>query len=156
MSTNIKAHDRTQERSGATALALQIDRLMRLIHADIHPQAECFDTENVGPLGGMVLLTIAESEPIPIQSVVRRLGRDKSQMSRLINTLERKELLIKQPSPDDARVTLLKLAPRGQDQLQRIQTVLSSVIGNLFAPLSEKERTQFTALLTKVLSRADA
>ena len=43
-------------------LALQIDRLMRRIHAELHPRANDFDHEGVGPIGGMLLLTIGEAK----------------------------------------------------------------------------------------------
>ena len=132
-------------------LALQIDRLMRRIHADVHPQAEQFDYEKVGPLGGMALLAIGEAEPAPMQKVISKLGRDKSQITRLIQNLERKGLIEKDCGQVDGRELVLRLTPRGRRQLDSIQSVLADVVENIFAPLSKTETENFSQLLDRVL-----
>ena len=45
-------------------LAVQVDRLMRRMNAGIEARAPLFDTDRVGPIGGMILLTIAEVQPV--------------------------------------------------------------------------------------------
>lgn len=134
-----------------TTLALKIDGLMRRIHAELQPRAEEFDTHRVGPLGGMLLLTLGEREPASVQSLIDALGRDKSQISRLIQSLERKGLLLREKSETDGRVSLLRLTAIGRDQLERIEDVLTLIVDQLFSPLSEAERDLFSNLLGRVL-----
>ena len=138
-----------------TDLALLIDRLMRKIHADLHPRAAEFDYEQVGPIGGMLLLTIGESEPLQMQSVVAKMGRDKSQITRLIQNLERKGLVQKQRRKEDAREIVLVLTPAGREQLKTIQSALSEVVAKIFEPLSSVETHEFYKVLSRLLDTSE-
>ncbi|MEM7661014.1 MAG: MarR family transcriptional regulator [Pseudomonadota bacterium] len=133
------------------SLALKIDRLMRRIHAELHPQAQTFDDHKVGPIGGMLLLTIGESEPVDMKTIVRALGRDKSQVSRLVQTLDRKGLITKTQSAQDGRAATLSLTPDGQAQLTRIQDALTDVIEELFEPVTQEQSALFADLLDQIL-----
>ncbi len=132
-------------------LALQVDRLLRRINADLHPKAQQFDHEKVGPIGGMLLLAIGESQPINLQTLVSRMGRDKSQITRLVQSLERKGLILRQRSETDGRESLLCLSPKGHAQLASIQSALTDVIKHIFEPLTETETRQFSDLLERLL-----
>lgn len=134
------------------ALALDIDRFMRRIHANLHPKAQAIDEEKVGPLGGMVLMTIAENEPVSIQKLTRHLARDKAQMTRLIQMLERKALLHRAQSSDDGRVSLISLTARGHTLVAGFQAGLAEVVEDLLEGVGAAERHQFSATLRKVLS----
>ncbi|MEL6506888.1 MAG: MarR family transcriptional regulator, partial [Pseudomonadota bacterium] len=136
--------------SDTTRLALSIDRMMRRIHASLHPRAVEFDQHNVGPLGGMLLLTIGEYEFVDMQTVITALGRDKSQISRLIQRFERKGLIQREKSPDDRRVSLLSLTPLGEEQLFSIQNALTEAVDKVLSNLTPQERRQFQTLLAKV------
>ncbi len=133
-------------------LALKIDRLMRRIHAELQPRASEFDQHRIGPLGGMLLLTLGEREPVDIQSVVDALGRDKSQISRLIQRFERLGLLTRKRSDQDGRVSVLRLTRQGREQLERIQEALAEVVDGIFHGLSREERAAFSKLLEQVLA----
>ncbi|MEO1404962.1 MAG: MarR family transcriptional regulator [Pseudomonadota bacterium] len=133
------------------SLALKIDRLMRRIHAELHPRAQMFDEHGVGPIGGMLLLAIGESEPVDMKTIVRALGRDKSQVSRLVQTLDSKGLITKTQSAEDGRAATLSLTPDGRAQLTRIQDALTGVIEELFRPVTQDQRTVFANLLDQIL-----
>lgn len=136
----------------ATLLALNIDRLMRRIHAELHPRAADFDHHQVGPLGGMLLLTVGEHGSIDIQSVVDLLGRDKSQISRLIQRFERKGLLTREKSATDARVSVLSLTKLGKEQVESIKDVLTVIVDGLFNALPAGEKATFAKTLERVLA----
>ncbi|MEM6415310.1 MAG: MarR family transcriptional regulator [Pseudomonadota bacterium] len=137
-------------------IALNIDRLMRRIHTELQRTAETFDTFNVGPIGGMALLTIADNEPVDIQTVSQALGRDKSQISRLLKRLDEKGLIKRKRCPSDGRTILLELTKDGQRQLKSITQALTSIIGDALEPLSTSERKSLGDALAKVvLSRID-
>lgn len=139
----------------ATSLALNIDRLMRRIHAELHPRAADFDHHQVGPLGGMLLLTVSERDSIDIQSVVDALGRDKSQISRLIQRFERKGLLTREKSATDARVSILRLTKLGREQVQSIKGALTIIVDGLFNALPAGEKATFAKILARVLTEDD-
>lgn len=132
------------------ALALQIDRLMRRLNARIHVQAPEFDQHRVGPIGGMILLTLAEVQPAPIQLISRLMGRDKGQLSRLFSNLERRDLVSRTPDPDDQRSNLLRLTPMGEAFVESIKVVVDGAVQELLAPLTEDEKAEMLRLLEKI------
>ncbi|MEO1154386.1 MAG: hypothetical protein AAFX59_11050 [Pseudomonadota bacterium] len=59
-----------------------VDRFMRHIHADPGRKAPTFDKERVGPAGGMVLMALADQEPVAIHRLLRSIARNKVQITR--------------------------------------------------------------------------
>ena len=131
-------------------IAYLVDRLMRRISARLHDRARAVDTERVGPFGGMLLLTLADIEPAPISELVAQMGRDKSQMTRAIKSLEDKGLIARHASAEDARVSLLELTPKGQSLVSDLKGVLAIVIDEILSPVSSKERQSLIEALRKI------
>lgn len=131
-------------------VAYLVDRFMRRIVAGLHSKALQVDTERVGPLGGMVLLTLADIQPAPIHQLVEQVGRDKSQMTRLIKSLEEKGMIERLPCPEDGRVSLLKMTEKGQSFVVSIKEILSSVVDVVLEPISESERRGLIDVLRKI------
>ncbi|MEO1291258.1 MAG: MarR family transcriptional regulator [Pseudomonadota bacterium] len=131
-------------------IARLVDRLMRRIHASLNAQADEFDTHQVGPHGGILLLTLAEIEPAPIQDLVRRMARDKSQMTRGVQALEKKGLIERRAFPDDARISLLALTTEGRATVGVLQHAVAGVLDDILSPLSAAEQDTFKRLLQKI------
>ncbi len=132
-------------------LAVHLDRLMRKIHADLHPKATRLDDANVGPLGGMVLMTIEENAPISIQDLAKQLARDKGQMTRFIQSLERKALLVRMECPDDRRVSLIRLTPEGEALVTAFRGAMAEVVNTMLVDVGPEEQAQFLTILQKLL-----
>lgn len=131
-------------------VAYLVDRFMRRISADLHHKAVEIDTDRVGPFGGMVLLTLSDIEPAPVQKLVEQMGRDKSQMTRAIKSLEDKGMIARRNCPEDGRVSLLELTQKGRGFVADIKEVLSTVIDEILAPVSAEERRNLVAALRKI------
>lgn len=134
-------------------IALQIDRLMRRFHADLHPHASKIDEKKIGPIGGMILFVIAESGTITSQGLAATLGRDKSQVSRIVNSLIRKNLIEKHTTESDARVSQLSLTKTGNMQVASFNGALVEATKSTLAPLNQDEIETFSKLLAKILNR---
>ncbi|MEM1363614.1 MAG: MarR family transcriptional regulator [Pseudomonadota bacterium] len=134
-----------------TEIGQLVDRFMRHIHGDLGRKAPSFDTEKVGPAGGLVLMTLADLEPVPIHELVRAIARDKAQITRLLQSLGKKGLVEKSPSPVDGRVCVLQLSRKGQETVTSLRLALSETIDGLLSPLDEKERQSLKTLLKKAL-----
>ncbi|MEL7105427.1 MAG: MarR family transcriptional regulator [Pseudomonadota bacterium] len=126
-----------------------VDRFMRQIHADLGRRAPAFDTQKVGPAGGLVLMALADQEPVAIHELVRSIARDKAQITRLLQTLGTKGLVQKSPSPDDGRVCVLQLTPKGNDTVKQLRLALAETIDGLLDPLGPQERETLKSLLKK-------
>ncbi|MGX9357466.1 MarR family winged helix-turn-helix transcriptional regulator [Roseobacteraceae bacterium S113] len=134
-----------------TDLALLIDRFMRRIHFGLQSKSASFDTEKVGPGGGIILLTLGEMGCPSLHALTRQVARDKSQMTRSIRTLETKGLVARKPSPDDARATLVFLTPAGENVVATLKEVVSETIGEILAPISPSEEEVLRGLLERAL-----
>ncbi len=133
-----------------TEIARSLDRLMRRIHAGLNATASEFDTHDVGPAGGILLLTLAELEPTQSKTLVDAMQRDKSQLTRSLNVLERKGLIERTDDPADGRATLLALTKDGQEVTRRLTEAVADVLDGLLAPLSDAERQRFKDILAKL------
>jgi len=131
-------------------IAYLVDRFMRRISANLHEKALAIDPERVGPFGGMILLTLAETEPTPISRLVTQMGRDKSQMTRAIKSLEDKGMIERRIAENDARVSILELTEKGRLLVGEIKGVLSVVVGELLTPVSAEERQALVEILRKI------
>ncbi|GIT94960.1 hypothetical protein JANAI62_15830 [Jannaschia pagri] len=137
-----------------TELALLIDRFMRRIHFGLQSKSHDFDTQNVGPGGGIVLLTLADMGQVGLQDLTRRVARDKSQMTRTIRSLEGKGLVCRSPSAQDARVTLVSLTPEGKDVVRALQAAVAETISEILTPITPSEEATLKDLLTRALAEA--
>lgn len=133
-----------------TEFAHLIDRLMRRIQTSLNHNAASFDRHGVGPGGGILLLTLAEIEPARVQELVAAMARDKSQMTRAVQALERKGLVMRQAAPEDARVSLLSLTQEGHRTVTELQEAVAGALAPILKPLSTAERDQLRALLKRL------
>ncbi|MEM7341350.1 MAG: MarR family transcriptional regulator [Actinomycetota bacterium] len=134
------------------SLALDLDRLMRVLHCTTRQRAEVVDQARIGPFGAMALMTIADQEPLPIQNLATELARDKAQITRTVKLLEETGLIHRSRSPHDGRVWLVGLTDSGREHVAGFQELLADVVGGLTDGLDDGERHQFSAILRKMLS----
>ena len=136
-----------------TELALLVDRFMRRIHFGLQSKADEFDTERVGPGGGIILLTLHDLGCCPLNELTRRVARDKSQMSRSIRSLEGKGLVQSHPSPDDARVRLISLTDQGQTVVRDLQIAVAETIDDILSPIRADEKVALKSLLERAVGQ---
>lgn len=98
----------------------------------------------------MVLLTIEELEPAPLQRLGQRMARDKSQMTRIVQSLEGKGMVARSVSPEDGRVTLVRLTAKGRAFVGEISAILTAVIGEILEPLPASDRARLAAILSRL------
>lgn len=138
--------------SDTLSLAIHIDRLMRRIHADLRPKAMRVDEAKIGPLGGMALMTIEDNAPIAIHDLARLLARDKGQVTRFVQTLERKGLVSRTLDAEDGRVSRLALTARGGSQVAAFRAALAEVVEDMLIDIAADEKTQLLKTLQKLLA----
>lgn len=137
-------------------LALLIDRFMRRIHFGLQSKAHSFDTEKVGPGGGIVLLTLSDMRCPSLQALTNQVARDKSQMTRTIRSLETKGLVKREASPNDARVTLVSLTTTGERVVSELKHAVAETISEILTPISKPEERVLRDLLERALSQRTA
>lgn len=76
------------------------------------------------------------------------LGKDKTTISRTLNTLEKKGFITK--SQKDKRTNLIEITPKGEDILNNSFRKVNSFRKNLISKLNDDEVTNLILLLEKV------
>jgi len=90
----------------------------------------------------------------PLVRVAKHAGVLKSQMSRLVTSLGKRELIERQPNPEDGRSALLCLSPAGKDLVRRILEDSRTRNEAMLDGLSEAEREQLKALMKRVYANS--
>ncbi len=81
---------------------------------------------------------------------------DRSTLGDVLERLEAKGLIERRPHPDDRRVKLLHLTPRGVELLQAVEPAVERVQQRLLAPLACADRATLLRLLAELVERHGA
>ena len=101
----------------------------------------------------MLVKHVGAEQGLPQREIARRLIISGSDVTGLIDRLEKDGLLTRQGASNDRRVKLIKITPKGSALLDRLWPAHTRQIESVMSPLSGREKEQLSALLTKVRSR---
>lgn len=90
-----------------------------------------------------------ERQPLPTGSLAEQLGLDSSNVTSVVDRLEARGLMARQPHVDDRRVKLLVLTDEGRAVRARIDERLFATL-TVFDDLTPAERRQLVTLLAKL------
>lgn len=98
-----------------------------------------------------VLISIYKGFTSPAE-ISKNLLMDAGAMSRMIERMVKRELIVRNPNPEDKRQVILALTDKGQAICDRFQNeALASILGLLTARLTAGESRQLEELLIKML-----
>ena len=101
----------------------------------------------------LLLLSRLLKEPSPIK-MAARLGTDAAGMTRLLDRLERKQLIVRRVSPDDRRLVLVELGPRSRHVLPRLIPEFKWAENGLLDGFKKTEVDQLNKMLRRLLQNA--
>lgn len=131
-------------------LARALDRVVRRVNANVMRAAGKIDMHGVGPMGGMALLALADLEPCPIQSLCSELGRDSSQMTRVLRVLETNGLIERRTSAEDKRISWIALTDTGKTLVNGLRMAMGETLGPMASRLTARERKSLIAMLDRL------
>ncbi|MEM9048565.1 MAG: MarR family transcriptional regulator [Pseudomonadota bacterium] len=131
-------------------LVEQLDRLMRKVDAEMHRLMQSVDDADIGPLGTITLQRLSRIAPTPAHALVEAMGRDASQVSRVIGRLEARQLVSKTMHPADKRLSILTLTETGKAHVDKVDATLETIVAGVFEPLSQDEHAQLLTMLKKL------
>jgi MarR family transcriptional regulator, repressor for mepA len=82
-------------------------------------------------------------------------GTTAASVTSLIQGLEERGLVVRTPSPGDSRVKLLSITPEASALIEGFDDEMYAAQDRMFAPLSDPEKDQLLALLTRITSAID-
>ena len=120
--------------------------------------------QNIMAIGGefgltsiqtVTLLLLDDSNPRPMKSFCTFYHCDASNVTGIMDGLEKKNLVSRQSDMNDRRVKVIHLEESGRTTKKAILERLATFDGILFDPLSEKESTQFVRIISKIAATLD-
>ncbi len=101
-----------------------------------------------------VLTLIASNEGLSQSAVARALGVERSTMVAVIDGLEKRDLVVRKPSPTDRRSNALELSDNGRALFERGLELAKDGDRKTTSALSDEEAVQLVTLLRKLNSAA--
>jgi len=99
-----------------------------------------------------VLAALHDDGPASQADLSRRTGIYRSDMVAVLNELEERGLLRRTVDPTDRRRNVISITGQGDQQLTRLDTLVTSLQDNLLAPLSTADREQLVDLLSQLIA----
>lgn len=99
-----------------------------------------------------VLLLLDSREPESQQQAAERLGVDRTTMVGLLDGLERKGLVVREPDPADRRRNVVALTEAGRTALKSATAASDKAERQLLADLSPTEAQRLRDLLARVVT----
>ncbi|WP_318275640.1 MarR family winged helix-turn-helix transcriptional regulator [Streptomyces pharetrae] len=95
-----------------------------------------------------MLVALAEAGAASQAELSRRTGIYRSDMVAVLNELADTGCIRRDPDPVDRRRNVITLTPAGRRRLERLDTLITDAQRELLAPLAPREQEQLTRLLT--------
>jgi len=130
-------------------LAPWLGKTMKMI--DNHIQ-DIFDIENIDltKTQWVILKMLKTKDGVPQQELAFIAGRDKTSLTRLINTMERKNLVARIPSKKDKRINLVYLTKSGNSIFEKTLPIMKKFASGLQENISEEEIKIAISVIKKV------
>jgi len=118
--------------------------------------AKSIADSNLGPSDFRVLEILLHKGALPVNTIGRKIMLTSGSISTAVDRLEKRKLVRRDPSVDDARVTYVSLTGPGHALIQRIFSGHAQRMEEVFDPLSDEERLLLEELLKKVGQHAES
>jgi len=126
-----------------------LGRTMKLIDLYIanHFQEQNIDLTKVQMI---MLVRLFYNDGQPQNDLALLTNRDKASLARLLDTMERKGLVVRVPSKEDKRIKLVHITKKGIELYERVRPLIKQMILKVQHGISEKD-VQFTIKILKQL-----
>jgi DNA-binding MarR family transcriptional regulator len=102
------------------------------------------------------LFKLAVKDCDTVAALARELDLDPGAMTRALDRLEAKGLVLRERSTEDRRVVRLRLTEEGRKIARKVPPVMAEVLNQHLAGFSEAEWKQLLALLARMVANGDA
>ena len=129
-------------------LQRSLDTLLRLNASRwVHATQAAAAGVVVSQPGNLLLRRLDDDGPLPLGELARLTHMDPAAAGRQVRALEADGLVARSTSPDDARVTVVALTPRGRAARRRILAVQDRHLLDVLDAWSPRDREQLARLL---------
>lgn len=98
----------------------------------------------------LTLLMVDSIESPSMSAFCKLYDCDASNITGIMDGLENKGLVTRQPHPSDRRIKIIRLEPEGKNMQSKIVKRLAKTSGHLFYGLNETELKRFASIVQKL------
>ena len=129
----------------------RVARIRELANAIIERELASRRLEGLQPAHGSVLAFLfGQKRPVPVKEIVERVGRVKSTVTGMVNTLERHGYVRKTPSAEDGRVVYVELTKKGCALRADFDAISQTLLCAVYGKMPRHEREMLVQLLSRV------
>ena len=129
----------------------QIARIRELSNLLIERELEARRIQGLQPAHGSVFAFLFQrTEPVPIKEIVEHVGRVKSTVTGMINTLERHGYVRKTPSQEDARVVYVELTKKGLSLKPDFDEISDALLKKVYGKMPRSARETLAQGLAQI------
>ena len=103
-----------------------------------------------------VMSCLWHEDKVTQQQLCDLTRKDKPSMTRLIDNLEKNNLVFRHPHSTDRRVNLIHLTKDGADLREKVTSIVKGVVDKALMGISDKEVASSRNVLTKIISNLDS
>ena len=135
-----------------------LDSLFTLFHTlkrSMQEQIEALNLE-ICPMNVRVLKIIANQPQCTAIDIANFLERDKAQVTRLLNSLTEKGLIVKKSNPEDKRSQCLCITENGQQVMKKIAEIDAWMVQKITKDLSKEQLEELQLILSQMIKNLAA
>ncbi len=104
----------------------------------------------VEPVEGHLLSYVTLYGPCPVSQVARVFGHKPSTLTSMLDRLESRDLLVRQPNPDDRRSVLVSTTPEGADIATELRKMLEDMEEEIYSRINARDLAGFQAVMRAI------
>ncbi|MCL9775311.1 MarR family winged helix-turn-helix transcriptional regulator [Vibrio methylphosphonaticus] len=135
-----------------------LDSVFKLVHSlkrNVQEQIEALDLD-IAPMHVRVLKIVTNKPRCTAIDIAHFLDRDKAQVTRLLSSLIKQELIMKEPNPEDKRSQCLRVTDGGQAIMSKISGVDEAMFEKMKDGISKDELKVFQHVARKMVKNLNA
>ncbi|WP_127529858.1 MarR family winged helix-turn-helix transcriptional regulator [Paenibacillus kobensis] len=106
--------------------------------------------EEIGTSHGDILYALFKTPRLTMADISRRINKDKSTVTALVDKLVRLGYLTKERDQEDARVVYVALTPKGSELEPIFESISREMLDRFYANVTDEERELLFGALTKI------
>ena len=104
----------------------------------------------LSPSHGEILYYLLREGDIKMSVLAKRIHKDKSTVTALVNKLMQQGYVVREKCPNDQRAVLVKLTDKGTALQTVFQAISKELMAQFYAPFSKKELYTMHELVSKI------
>jgi DNA-binding MarR family transcriptional regulator len=132
--------------------ARSVGYLLKMSHSLMHAAgAAAFAGHELSFMQWLALLKLREGTALTASSLCRLMHHDTGALTRLVDQLEERGLVVRKRSDEDRRVVMLELTEAGHRKVDELLPLAVDSLNTTLADFSKAEFAELTRLLNKLI-----